>query len=98
MSDKGGEFVVGFVIGALAGAAAALLYAPRSGDEMRRQIEERGIELKRQAEHLADEARQQADELQERGRIVLADKVKQAQHAIQDAQAKLAQTDETATA
>ena len=104
MSDKGGEFLVGFVIGAVAGAAAALILAPCSGDDMRRQIEERGIELKRQAQNLADEAREQAarlteearsqaGELQERGRIVLTEKVKQAQHAIQDAQTKLAADD-----
>lgn len=101
MSEKGGgEFFLGFVIGALAGAAAALLMAPSSGEEMRHQLNERGVTLKNQAEklageartqaeHLAGEVRSQAGHLEERGRIVLSEKVKQAQSAIQEAEARL---------
>ena len=36
----------GMLIGALAGAAAALLLAPQSGKDMRRQIQEKSIELR----------------------------------------------------
>jgi gas vesicle protein len=101
MSDNGsGEFFAGFVIGTLAGAAAALLLAPCSGKEARSQIQQRGIELKSRAVQLAEEARTQAQQVAEeargqaaqaqaRGRIVLAEKVKQAQQAVQDAQVKL---------
>ena len=63
MSDNGGgEFFVGFLIGAMAGAAAALLLTPRSGTELRSQIQEKGIELKNQAAHLADQAMTQAQQ------------------------------------
>lgn len=101
MSEKsGGEFFFGFLIGALAGAAAALLMAPSSGEEVRRQLGERASTLKTQAEQLAEEARTQAqhlveemrsqtEHLEERGRIVLSEKVKQAQEAVQAAQARL---------
>ena len=109
MSDNGGEFFVGFVIGAMAGAAAALLLSPRSGAELRGQMQDRGIELKDQAAHLADQARSQAQqavggargqvtEVTERGRIVLAENVKKAQQAIQDAQTKLNKPAEEAAA
>jgi gas vesicle protein len=33
-----GAFVFGFIVGAIAGAAAALFMTPRSGDEMRQEI------------------------------------------------------------
>lgn len=101
MSDKGGgEFFAGFLIGALAGAAAALLLAPSSGKETRQQIQDKGIELKKRAEQLAEEARAQAQQtaeemrgqvghFQERGRIVLVEGVKKAQQAVQEAEAKL---------
>lgn len=93
MSAKGGEFFVGFMIGALAGAAAALFLAPTSGEELRKEIGDKGIELKGQVEKLAEDARaqaqQQAGHIQEQGRIVLAENVKKAQQTVQDAQAKL---------
>jgi gas vesicle protein len=89
MSDRG-LFVVGFAMGALAGAAAALLMTPYSGEEMRGQLKEKGIELKTEAERLATDAKTEAEQLQEKGRIVLSDNVKKAQEAVQSAQAKLA--------
>jgi gas vesicle protein len=86
-------FVVGFLMGALAGAAAALLLTPYSGEEMRDQLKERGIELRSEAERRAADARTQAEELQAKGRIVLSDNVKKAQEAVQAAQTKLGKTD-----
>lgn len=40
----------GFFVGALAGGAIALLFAPRSGEETRAQIREKSSELKEKAE------------------------------------------------
>lgn len=91
MSGKsGGGFILGFVIGALAGAAAALLFAPVSGQEARQQIQRKGDELKGQALNVADQARGEVEYVQQQGRIVLTDNVKKAQQAVQDAQSKLA--------
>jgi gas vesicle protein len=89
MSDNGGSFFAGFAIGALAGAAAALLLAPVSGDELRKQIGDKGIELKEQAQ-------QQVSYVQEQGRIVLSENAKKAQQAVQEAQAKLSKPGEAA--
>jgi gas vesicle protein len=72
MSDRGGgEFLAGFVLGALAGAVTALLLAPSSGEELRRDIERRSEELANEAERFYDDTRDQVSQLSERGRIVL---------------------------
>jgi gas vesicle protein len=82
MSAKGGGFIIGLALGAMVGAAAALLLAPESGEDLRKDITEKGDELK-------SKAQQQADALQEQGRIVLSENVKKAQQVVQDAQVKL---------
>jgi gas vesicle protein len=82
MSAKGGGFIIGLALGALVGAAAALLLAPESGEDLRKDITEKGDELKTKAQ-------QQVDALQEQGRIVLSDNVKKAQQVVQEAQVKL---------
>jgi len=66
MSEKsgGGEFIAGFLVGALVGAAAAMLFAPQSGEDTRVVIRDKGIELKDRAEELSAEARRRAEEAQ----------------------------------
>ena len=82
MSTRGGGFLIGLAIGALAGAAAALLLAPESGEDLRKDISEKSDEMK-------PKAQQQVDALQEQGRIVLSENVKKAQQVVQEAQVKL---------
>jgi gas vesicle protein len=66
MGDRasGVDFIAGFVVGALVGAAAALLLAPQSGEETRIMIRDRGIEIKERADELGVDARRRAEELQ----------------------------------
>jgi gas vesicle protein len=45
----------GMLIGALAGAAAALLLAPQSGKDTRKQIQEKSIELRDRTTELVDD-------------------------------------------
>jgi gas vesicle protein len=77
MSDNNqtGAFLVGFFIGGLFGAAAALLMTPQSGEQTRLQLQERSIELKSQAGDLAAGARGQAGQtvtgIQERGKALI---------------------------
>ena len=72
--DEFGAFLVGFIVGGLTGAVAALLFAPQSGEETRAVIKERSIELRdkateeaeaawKRAETAALEARDRAEEL-----------------------------------
>jgi len=83
MADRtsGTDFFAGFVVGALVGAAAALLLAPRSGEETRGLIREKGIELREQADELSVEARKRAEQVQLQAReraVELQGQVKQA--------------------
>ncbi len=72
--DEFGAFLVGFIVGGLAGAVTALLLAPQSGEETRAVIKERSIELRdraaaeaeeawHRAEAVAKEAREKAEKL-----------------------------------
>ncbi len=74
-------FLLGIILGAAVGALTALLLTPCSGEELRRQLSERGAELGGQLEQLTD-----------RGRIVLQENVRKAQEAVQEAQAKLSKS------
>jgi gas vesicle protein len=49
-TNQSKSFLIGFLVGASAGAVAALMWAPQSGEKTRTQIREKGIELKGQAE------------------------------------------------
>ena len=64
MADKsyGVDFFAGFVVGGLVGAAAAILFAPQSGEETRALIRERSIELQERSVELSEEARRRAVE------------------------------------
>jgi gas vesicle protein len=60
--DEFGAFLVGFIVGGLAGAVAALLMAPQSGEETRAVIKERSIELRDRAAAEAEDAWKRAEE------------------------------------
>jgi len=53
-----GTVIVAFALGALAGAAVALLYAPASGEETRRRLAEKAREGRERAEGLARDGRE----------------------------------------
>ena len=59
--DEFGAFLVGFVVGGVSGALAALLLAPQSGEETRTIIKEKTIELKDKASHSVEDAYHQAE-------------------------------------
>lgn len=65
MSDRNGigMMLVGFLLGALSGAVAALLLAPQSGAETRTLIKDKSIELRDKAQQSAEQARIRTDEV-----------------------------------
>ncbi|MGQ9584465.1 MAG: YtxH domain-containing protein [Anaerolineae bacterium] len=84
MSDKGGDFLAGFVLGGLVGAAVALLLAPQPGEETRALLRERSIELRERADELSAEARKLAAELQEKGKETLGDQIGRVKEAVEE--------------
>lgn len=56
-----GAFLTGFFVGGLIGAAAAMLFAPQSGQETREQLVHKASELTEQATKAAEEARERAE-------------------------------------
>ena len=63
-----GMFLGWFALGALAGAAAALLLAPKTGRETRDILVERGGEMLKKAQDKAGETQGRAGDLFEKGR------------------------------
>lgn len=55
--DEFGSFLVGFIVGGVTGAIAALLLAPQTGEETRAVIRDRSIELKDAVTEEAGKAR-----------------------------------------
>ena len=77
--DDSGNLLVAFVIGALTGAAVALLYAPATGDDTREFLGQKAREGKAKAREAMDQGREhfnhQRDNLAtavERGREAFA--------------------------
>jgi gas vesicle protein len=61
MSQNGSSasgVLLAFVLGAVAGASVALLYAPASGEETRRRLAEKAREGREKAESVAREGRE----------------------------------------
>jgi len=70
----GGATLAAFLLGAIAGAAVALMYAPAPGDETRRRVAER-----------AREGRDQANRAIERGKAAFEKARRQSEEAAEDA-------------
>jgi len=96
--------VAGLVIGGLAGAGAALLFAPQSGKETRQQIQQKTVELRDRTAETVGEAVSQvkskthqmtvnlhdkAEELQQQGKEMIAEKLERVSTAADAGKAAL---------
>lgn len=68
MSDKdtSGSFAIGFIIGAVAGVAIGMLYAPKAGRETRALLKEKAEEVKEKASEVSHKAVEAAAEAKSR--------------------------------
>ena len=80
-SAVAGTVIVAFVLGAVTGAAVALLMAPTTGDEMRRMLGEKA----REGRDRANEAAQQGREFLNRQRDHISSAVERGRDAYQQA-------------
>lgn len=81
--DDFGSFLAGFVIGGIAGAVVALLFAPQSGEETRAMIKDKAIEL-------SEKASEAYEDVSTRAEALARESYNKAQMAYEDAKARLA--------
>jgi gas vesicle protein len=67
LANQVGTAITFLLIGMGAGALIALLYAPKSGEDLRRDIRRKYKDAREAVEDLADEARDQVEDVLERG-------------------------------
>jgi gas vesicle protein len=79
-----GTVIVAFVLGAITGAAVALLMAPASGEETRRVLADKAKE----AGDRANEAARQGRDLVNRGRDTFASAIERGREAYEQARGK----------
>jgi gas vesicle protein len=76
-----GSILLAFVLGAAAGAAVALLYAPATGEETRKYLGDRAREGRERAAELAERGRQVVNE----GRETVANAIDRGREAYERA-------------
>ncbi len=82
--DKGGSPVIPFLWGLAVGAAAALLFAPTSGEELRSTIKGRARRLKDLAVEKAGEFEEEVGETYQRARAKVEDEIDAARRYVGD--------------
>lgn len=65
---KAGTFITGFMIGSLACGAVALIFAPRSGKELRSQVRDQAIRVQERARYFRDTGLDKVQETLDMGR------------------------------
>lgn len=82
-----GDFVAGLIIGGLLGTAAALLLAPRPGEETRARLagtaEDLGDRARDRAEEVIQKLRLTAEDLSKRGRAKLDESAARLREAVE---------------
>lgn len=82
--DRRGSGFAAFVWGALVGAGAALLLAPKSGEETQRELREGARRLKEEAGERLTELRGSLEETGERAREEVEERVSHARDSVRD--------------
>jgi gas vesicle protein len=83
-SGGAGSILLAFILGAVSGAAVALLYAPQSGKETREYLNERANEARARAAEAAAKSREALNQ----GRETLTTAIERGREAYQQARAR----------
>ncbi len=83
-SQHAGYFLSGMFIGGLMGAATALLVAPRSGEETREKIRDKGVELRDRGVEIKDNVVDAAEETRARAEQAITDSRTRAREMIDE--------------
>ena len=84
-TNGGGSVMLAFVLGAVAGAAVALLFAPAAGEETREYLGKRAREGRDRARDAARDATDQGREFYERQRDTVTSAIERGREAFQQA-------------
>lgn len=85
--NSGATFLIGFIAGSMLGAGLALLYAPKAGDETRREVAERAQRVKDKAREGLGSASDRVAQFTERGKAIYqtaAEKARDAAQAVRE--------------
>jgi gas vesicle protein len=93
-TSYGAEFFAGFVVGALVGAAAAMILAPQSGEETRAMIRDKGVDLQERSAGMTAEARRRAGEYQTQAKTKASEWQVRMQESVQQGKAAAGQQKE----
>lgn len=83
MTDSRQSFLVGMLLGGVAGAIAALLYAPQEGGETREQVKEKARQARGRASEVVGSVKESADHAKTRGKDYLRTKKEQLKAAVE---------------
>jgi gas vesicle protein len=84
---SGGGFLVGFIAGSMIGAGLALLFAPKAGDQTRREVAEQAQRVREKAREGLGTASDRVAQFAERGKAMYqtaADKAREAAQAVRE--------------
>lgn len=85
--NSGATFLTGFIAGSMLGAGLALLFAPKPGDETRREVAERAARVKEKAREGLGSASDRVTQFAERGKAMYqtaAEKAREAAQAVRE--------------
>jgi len=84
-----GKIVVAFILGGLIGASLALLYAPKSGAEIRKDIKKKTKEIKKKTMNAAEALYEEIEELSEDAKKEILQQIEKISKLIEEKKKKL---------
>lgn len=81
--ERRGSGLGAFLVGAICGAVAGILFAPRSGEETQRELREGALKLRVDAENKLNDLRDEVTEIYERAREDVSERVEGAREELE---------------